>query len=345
MMLVNSRQQQSKNVSNSRLPRITALLLGAVATVLVGSSPESHAQSFYGYRGYPVVPVPVVPPPFIGGFYGGYSVGPAVRIQSPFFSMSFGADLERRVLYDSYRVPYGYVAPYTTRLSYRMPAVPRSSFTYGVVPVQPALIPGGGYVERYRYAPGALGGLPELSQPTPSSYPPEEPSSEVSLARLGFAAGSLADSLSRQGEEGLVWLDYLQPDSIEQAAASGELTSDLEELKTRYQGVTMNPDLRWVARTRGFDATYHQLTLWLNQGGVAAEMGDVDLQEPAEQPYEAAREDYERQMIEDSPVPPSSDANEDVQQTTSEEAEATEEEGNFETLPVPAPEPEAELDI
>jgi hypothetical protein len=89
----------------------------------------------------------------------------------------------------------------------------------------------------------------------------------VSLATLSFAAETLRRTLASR-RDGDVWLDYLQPETIIMAADSGWPTPELNNLRTRFDGVTMNRELAAITRLPGFPQTQRLLAAWLETEGI-----------------------------------------------------------------------------
>lgn len=253
------------------------ILLLAALFYASSQATAAHAQFYYGYRGFrPLpVPVPIGPPPYYGVPLGASPFGSSVRIRSPYFSLSVGADLQRRTIvpgssyrYGTYLAPNSYRAPAYASPSYRVVPSPRSSAIYRSSPpyqtVPSPKLPAQQYAQPNVYTPGNDGGLPNLSrdgiapiQPSPN---PEGP---FSRARLEFSAQTLARALQSQGEKGEVWLEYLQPESIEEAARIGVLNNEVSSLLQRFEGITMNPELKEITQTSGFQTTLDQLARWV----------------------------------------------------------------------------------
>lgn len=82
---------------------------------------------------------------------------------------------------------------------------------------------------------------------------------------LRSAAARLRASLSRRGEQGEIWLDYLQPDRIIAAIDGGESPASLQPLLANYEGVT-NSQVGWVSRVDGFHQTRRLLASFVTTG-------------------------------------------------------------------------------
>ena len=82
---------------------------------------------------------------------------------------------------------------------------------------------------------------------------------------LRDAAARLRNSLSRRGEQGEIWLDYLQPGRIVEVLEGGQPLESLQPLLANYEGVT-NSQVSWVRRVDGFTET-HRLLESLLAGG------------------------------------------------------------------------------
>lgn len=74
---------------------------------------------------------------------------------------------------------------------------------------------------------------------------------------------TLRSKLGSRGEEGQIWIDYLRLDPIIDAAEVGRITPELVETVNRFEGVSRNPELRWMQLTAGFDSTYRLLNQWV----------------------------------------------------------------------------------
>lgn len=80
---------------------------------------------------------------------------------------------------------------------------------------------------------------------------------------LRSAAARLSEQLSRRGEEGEIWRDYLGPDTIIDAIDQGRDPRELGTLLLNYDGVLSNTELRWVLRTKGFAETRQLLRQYI----------------------------------------------------------------------------------
>ena len=224
------------------------LIASLVGFAALAMSADAHAQYYYGRRAIVARPIVPVPPPVVYGPTAIHS-GPGIfSIQSPFFSFRVDSSLPPVYAYRDYS-PYTY--PYQR---YRFPSVPTTRYltpapTYSV----PVPIP-----SEPRYAPGIAGGIPDVTVPEPYAMSrPVVPSHSVgsSSRTLATAARRLYAALSARRDDGDVWLQYLQPDVVAAAADSGRLSPEVLALSQRYEGVTMNPELRWIARLPGFEQT------------------------------------------------------------------------------------------
>ncbi|QDV44815.1 hypothetical protein Enr13x_46860 [Stieleria neptunia] len=281
-----------------RLP--VGIAVAGMLSILVAGN-EANAQYFRGFRGRGAVIVgpPILPAPY---YQGGWATAPVVvgppsrvRVQTPFFSLNIGPGsivpppyagyVDRyesyRPRYDSrydpgYRSPYerGYSEPRSSVPDYRSP--PPSQYP----PVGPGANPSYG-----QYRPGSRGGVPDLTSPV-----------QFSLPALRDAAETLYRALAERPDDGDVWLKYLQPERIIAAVDSGQLSPSINELHTRFLGVTMNPDLVVMTRIDGFQRTLDLLGTWI----------ELDRNAPAEadnQPAEADNQPAEKNGL-SLPVPP-----------------------------------------
>jgi len=237
--------------------RFFTVLAVASAAVLIGDSERADAQFYRGPRGRgpivvapPIVPMPYLGDPFFGrGIYPPPGIGgppSGVRVRTPFFSLNVdpGGYMPPRVYndpYQSYRPRYDY-------------DVPPPSGLYGVAPE----------AEPYRYRPGVDGGVPELTAPPAAAVSPQA-GQRFSRGQLRRSAAMLRAALSVRGEEGQVWLDFLQPEAIVAAAEGRYFEFDLAEMARRYEGVTTNPDLGHIRTLPGFTTTRDLLAMWANQ--------------------------------------------------------------------------------
>lgn len=89
---------------------------------------------------------------------------------------------------------------------------------------------------------------------------------EVAQA-LRSAAVRLRDDLSRRGEQGNIWLDYLQPGRIIEVIDRGESPQSLQSVLANYEGVT-NAQVGWVGRLEGFAETRRLLAQFVAGGPV-----------------------------------------------------------------------------
>ena len=125
------------------------------------------------------------------------------------------------------------------------------------------------YPGRYR-APLVMRAAPVMQYEAGPSVLVETPSSswvnpnEVA-SRLQESTTQLVASLHAE-EHGQSWIDYLSPGEIPALVAAGE-TAKLRELLTHYDGVVGNPQLRSVAKKRGFAETHGLLRHILSQRG------------------------------------------------------------------------------
>ncbi|QEF99044.1 hypothetical protein Mal15_31030 [Stieleria maiorica] len=275
--------------------RPVILAVAALLSVLTVND-RAGAQFYRGYRGFrgPVI----VAPPLAGPYYrGAWSTAPvlvgppsSVRVQTPFFSLNLGTGpvvaspyLDYHYRYEAYRPRYGssyefgYSAPLSTVPPYR-----------GMTPADDTM----GRYESYRseglYRSGSGGGIPDLTPPV-----------DFSLPALRDAAKRLYQALARRPDDGDVWLEYLQPDRIVAAADSGQLSPSIQELYTRFQGVTMNPDLVVMTRIDGFRQTFQLLGAWIEDANDSPQAAqDPPAGSSPEKPAAAAEADPKL------PIPP-----------------------------------------
>lgn len=272
--------------------------VAAMLSVLVASD-EANAQFFRGFRarGPVLVGPPILPTPYYGDAWGAWPPAPVVvgppsrvRVQTPFFSLNIGpgsivpppyAGFDGR--YQSYRPNYGsrydsrYDLGYESRYDsgYRSPyergySEPRSSVPQYRSPEYRSRVPNYGSSGSYR--PGSGGGIPDLTSPI-----------EFSLPALRQAAETLYRTLAARPDDGEVWLEYLQPERIIAATESGQLSASMNELHSRFLGVTKNPDLLVMTRINGFQRTLQLLGMWIELEGDASAADDfVEPSEDAE---------------------------------------------------------------
>ena len=256
----------------TRCCRVT-LATVAVAAMLLFTSSEAQAQYYLGRRAVIARPVLPVPPPVLYGPTAIHSGPGSFSIRSPYFSFRVDSTLPPTYGYRSY-APYGYYRYGATLPRYSAPlpgyVTPSPRYQSPIpVPQYDSL----GSQSAPRYAPGAGGGIPDLTGPAPaySARPSISPTPD-----LGFSTRALADSarrlqaaISARPDDADVWLEYLKPDVVAAAAISGQPTAGLRELVQRYEGVTMNPELRSVTRLPGFDQTKRLLSAWTRDAVMA----------------------------------------------------------------------------
>jgi hypothetical protein len=256
-----------------------------VAAVLVGPlfASSAHAQSIRIQTGG------------FGGFQLGINTGPSFGYGSRFgygaygypgYGLGYGVGLP----YSSYR--YGYPSIYDTYRAqsmyrdYRADYYDRllNSYRYGIQrdltyefphyespyrdPVfaspygdslyQPPVVP----TEPFFDLRDQVIVAPEAAPVVPTASLPES---------LRAAATRLSASLSRRGNDGDIWLDYLAPGKIVKAIDQGLPADSLRELMRSYDGVVGNPELRSVSSADGFAQTRRLLHQWVETAGVASE--------------------------------------------------------------------------
>nr|WP_161501446.1 hypothetical protein [Rhodopirellula sp. SM50] len=274
----------------------TGVAVAALLSALVASD-EANAQFFRGFRarGPVLVGPPILPTPYYGDAWGAWPPAPVVvgppsrvRVQTPFFSLNIGPgsivpppsagydgryqsyrpnyDSRYDSRYDSgYRSPYqrGYSEPRSSVPDYRSPAPAYRSPEYrSRVPNYGSSVPQYGSSGSYR--PGSGGGIPDLTTPI-----------EFSLPALRQAAETLYRTLAARPDDGEVWLEYLQPERIIAATESGRLSASMNELHSRFLGVTKNPDLVVMTRVNGFQRTLQLLGIWIELEGDTSAADDV----------------------------------------------------------------------
>ncbi|MEO1525961.1 MAG: hypothetical protein AAFX06_11035 [Planctomycetota bacterium] len=268
------------------------VLLALIAAL---TSVDAHAQYYYfGRRPVIARPVVPVPPPVLYGPTAIHSGPGSFSIQSPFFS--FRVNSPPPPVY-GYRTYSSFGVP-----TYRYPSVapvdlmPLPSYSITVpteppVPATPLYPPSTGtYSQRTGplYSAGAEGGIPDLTtEPRVLSARPAiggNPMGQAPSRGLAESAQRLSNALSSRGEDGQVWLEYLQPDVIARAAEQGQLTPDVATLAERFEGVTMNPQLRSITRLPGFEGT----RIYLSQAATSVPTQAPIPTEAAATPAEAA---------------------------------------------------------
>ena len=239
--------------SKTNRPKLRLLLAVAVvwsSGLLLGESAEAQVIRGFRPRGAVVIAPPILPAPYYGAPWGPPPVivpPSSVRVQTPFFSLNVRPGSVMPPPYSAYSYRYeSYRPSYPSGYPYR-------SYRYGASP-QTDLSQSYG---QYRAGPG--GGIPEVTAP-PS----------FSLNELRRAAETLRDSLSRRRDDGEIWLDFLQPDTIIADVVEGYPSANMKALLTRYDGVTMNPKLGAVTRLNGFRQTHALLAAWVNLNSAEA---------------------------------------------------------------------------
>ncbi|WP_372722739.1 hypothetical protein [Novipirellula sp.] len=136
-----------------------------------------------------------------------------------------------------------------------------------------------------------------------SQRPPFAGSASDDLLRR--AAMQLQTSLSRRGGDSDIWIDYLAPAEIARLIDAGEMSSEMAETRLRnYQGVTFNPDLRWLTSLPGFAETRRQLELRLaNASSDANASSGNDIRESTPQPAAPAATETSPEPAEILPPP------------------------------------------
>lgn len=250
-----------KRRSRSVLRYAAFAILGLLSVVIFA---ENVKAQIYRYRAYrPNVGVVVAPTFIPGPYYGGPYIAPpivyapwgGVRIRTPGFSLNIG--------------PRSYIAPRYPVYSYGY-AYPR------IAPLDSPVIPPAGYVlpgvtdativdplTGLQYSPGFDGGIPDLTDLSLPTLNPPTPS-PVSLATLRFSAETLRRTLANRNEEGEVWLNYLHLETIIAAVDAGLPAAELENVRTRFDGVVMNPDLGTITKLPGFAQTQRLLGQWID---------------------------------------------------------------------------------
>jgi hypothetical protein len=272
------------------------LFLAAVCLSAVLGASDATAQYYRSFR--PYGGVVVGPSVYPGAFYGAPWIAPSVvvapravvgppatvRIRTPFFALNVGPDVYYPPRYPLFDPLYGY--GYDVYRPYSAYAVPRVAVPrYRDVPSLPGKTRG-------PYSAGAGGGIPDLTmQP------------RFSVGALRDAAESLRITLERRPDDGDIWLDFLRPGLVAAAADSGSPTPELAELLPRYDGVTMNPDLRHITRLRGFSQTRQLLSTWLERVPVRSAARDTAPIAPPELPS-GQNDPSARQQSDDSPSDP-----------------------------------------
>ncbi|KAA5545896.1 hypothetical protein FYK55_02995 [Roseiconus nitratireducens] len=302
-------------------------------------------QVIYSRRSVVAVPagIPVLPPPsatdpwLMPPMWGSPALAPrsrGLRIRAPFFSLSIGASIPR---YDWPDYPdYGYGYPYDgyrSSLRYRGLSDDRyGSPWYGD---RYRSAPPNAIVRSYRpsisdppitgqyfgpsYSPGENGGIPELTDPLPTEYAEIDPFS--SPATLRESAELLLRSLQRQGEQGQIWMDFLDPMAVINAVDAGQSLDQLNDLLGRYNGVKRNAELRHIARLPGFESTRLRLSELVQETPVPS--GPIPSTEALEWELPVEPSDESQPSAETPAVEPESELQEGV-----------------EILPSPAAEPE-----
>lgn len=235
---------------------------------LLGPS-NAEAQRFRRGYGAPIV-APVIPGRYLAPAPPIPSAPSGVRIQTPFFSLnvapsssmpprySYGYSYQSyrpayRYGYEYEHVPPSYAPAYRTP-DYRVP-------DYGDYPPVNTPYYGSSEVPLGSITPVPGERLLEDSADVASRFP--QPNQPAQLDSLRLSSSTLLSKLASLGEQGQIWIDYLKLDHIISATNTGNITRELVEAVDRFEGVTQNPDLRWLRSTAGFDATYRLLNQWV----------------------------------------------------------------------------------
>ncbi len=287
--------------SGFRLGRLRFPFAAVVACLIatIADGRDAWGQLYGGPRGRgaivvapPIFPMPYLDDPFYGrGFYPPPFWEPpsGVRVRTPLFSLNIGpgGHLPPRGYYDRYE-------------AYR----PHSGYgrTHRSLP------PAGDH----RYRPGGDGGIPEITS-WPVAPAASANATGFSRGQLRRAASMLRAALSVRGEEGEIWLDYLQPDAIVAATEGRFFEFNLTEMAQRYEGVITNPDLGHIRTLPGFETTSDLLAIWARQGETNSaqppsqprppvDSADVENQSPETRP-EMPRRDDAASPVETLPAP------------------------------------------
>ena len=291
-------------ISSVRLPLIgLAIFAGHSMSEL---SAPVQAQGFYfeSWRsGY-------------GGRWGGIELGIGVRPTSPVPygvrpSQIFPPIGVRPYGFGGPVVPFGFrdaQADYYDRLYRQYRAELDFPYRYGIDPR-----PQAGFNElQRRWAVPPLSVVPPVAtiEPFPQAgeIDPRQPagaplSLEEVAAQLRSAAQRLSVALSRRGEDGQIWSDYLAPETIVRVLDEGTDPRELGVLLNNYDGVVSNGSLRWVLRTDGFAETRQ----WLHQYLIAVQSADANqaaADEPAADQQPADQQADERPIDDELPPPP-----------------------------------------
>jgi hypothetical protein len=81
--------------------------------------------------------------------------------------------------------------------------------------------------------------------------------------QLILSARRLDQSLTRRGEEGDVWRQYLSTESIVASDRQPLTDSEWTKVLQNFDGVVANGDLRWVMRSDGFAETRQWASAWV----------------------------------------------------------------------------------
>ncbi|WP_442509893.1 hypothetical protein SH528x_001494 [Novipirellula sp. SH528] len=208
--------------------------------------------------------------------------GGGTRVRAPFTSVNTGVYSGPRYssrygapVYPNYAYPpaspyYGSVPSYPPTV-YTAPnylgssPVIGSSSAYGApLPVAPLQSNPGVSSADSRYGNSIIASAtpaPLLGDgPVSAASQGPSPAGAASDDSLRRAAMQLQTSLSRRGGDSDIWMDYLAPAEIVQSLDSGGMSNEMLQSRLRnYQGVTFNPELRWLTSLPGFAETRRQL--------------------------------------------------------------------------------------
>lgn len=139
------------------------------------------------------------------------------------------------------------------------------------------------------------------------------------------AASELDDALAAQ-QDGDVWQDYLQPQTIAELFRSRNARAadaqSLHELQINFEATVGNPELRWVTKIAGFTATRQLLNEWFQRRSASDESGMEIQMGPEIETGPDIQPDHENIEVEELPAPVAEPRQDDFPQLNPPQVEA-----------------------